>query len=277
MIARLLLLIAALFAASAPLAAETLKVMSYNVRYPSPDDGSDRWENRRDLLVSTIRKAAPDIIGTQELYQSQGDYIVRKLPRYAWFGTDRRGGHADEHMGIFYRTDRLTLIDQSRFWLSDTPEMVGSVSWGHPLPRMVNWGLFETRSGQRFRLYDTHFPYRGEDEAAREKAAQLIADRISADDGIPAILTGDFNTGDGSAAHRILTEKLADSWTAAERRSGPTPGFHGFRGGEPDRRIDWILSRGFDAISTQSIGTTREGRYPSDHYPLVAKLRFTKA
>tara|TARA_B100000929_G_C15404517_1_gene385774 strand:+ start:65 stop:898 length:834 start_codon:yes stop_codon:yes gene_type:complete len=276
MIARLLLLFAMVVAPLASAAAETLTVMTYNVRYPSPDDGADRWENRRDLLGDTIRKSAPDLIGTQELFQSQGDYITAKLPRYSWFGIDRRGGHDDEHMGIFYRSDRLKLIEQGNFWLSDTPEVVGSISWGHPLPRMVNWGLFETRSGRRFRLYNTHFPYRGEDEAARTKAARLIAERISADDGIPAILTGDFNTGDDSEAHRTLTETLSDSWTTAKRRSGPTPGYHGFNGGEPDRRIDWILSRGFDAISARSIDAALGGHYPSDHYPLVTKLRFAK-
>ena len=172
MIARLLLLFAMVVAPLASAAAETLTVMTYNVRYPSPDDGADRWENRRDLLGDTIRKSAPDLIGTQELFQSQGDYITAKLPRYSWFGIDRRGGHDDEHMGIFYRSDRLKLIEQGNFWLSDTPEVVGGISWGHPFPRMVNWGLFETRSGRRFRLYNTHFPYRGEDEAARTKAAR---------------------------------------------------------------------------------------------------------
>ena len=77
--------------------------MSFNVRLPRAEDGPNRWEARRDLFVETIRRADPDIIGTQELWKIQGDYLVAKLPRFSWFGIDRRGGHGDEHMGVFYR------------------------------------------------------------------------------------------------------------------------------------------------------------------------------
>src|SRR3546814_15293377 len=99
--------------------------MSFNVRWPSPDDGANVWAKRRDLFVDTIRKAHPDVIGTQELYKLQADYVLKKLPLYNWFGIDRRGGHADEHMGLFYRRARLTLVDPGNFRLSETPEEVG--------------------------------------------------------------------------------------------------------------------------------------------------------
>jgi endonuclease/exonuclease/phosphatase family metal-dependent hydrolase len=119
------------------LPAQTMKVMTFNVRYPNPGDGRNRWEERRDLVVKTIRDAAPDLIGTQELYHVQGQYIVEKAPEYAWFGLSRRGNQADEHLGIFYRKARLVLLDSGNFWLSATPEMPGSISWGMSLPRMV--------------------------------------------------------------------------------------------------------------------------------------------
>jgi hypothetical protein len=31
--------------------AQTLRVMSFNVRYPAKSDGANVWENRRDLLA----------------------------------------------------------------------------------------------------------------------------------------------------------------------------------------------------------------------------------
>ncbi|HWU96837.1 MAG TPA: endonuclease/exonuclease/phosphatase family protein, partial [Sphingomonas sp.] len=218
---RFLWLVLALLMPMAVQAQDRLVVMSFNVRYPSPSDGENIWEKRRDLFVETVAAAAPDVIGTQELFQLQGDYLVGKLPGYSWFGIDRRGGHADEHMGVFYRRDRLKLVEHGDFWLSDTPDKVASISWGNIFPRMVTWGLFETRAGKRFYLLNTHFPYRAEDEAAREKCAELIRKRIAAlPKGVPVVLTGDFNTVPESTAHALLGETLADA-RAAVRPTGP--------------------------------------------------------
>lgn len=265
-------------AAALPAAAqarEGLKVMSFNVRLPIASDGPNRWEARQDLFIETIRRADPDIIGTQELWKIQGDHLIARLPRYSWFGIDRRGGHGDEHMGVFYRRDRLKLIEMGNFWLSDTPEVPGSISWGHPLPRMVTWGLFETiPAGRRFWFYNTHFPYRGEDEGARTKAAELIAARIAGLPGdAPVVLTGDFNTVPDSDAHRALSAGLADAWDAAAARAGPAETFHAFKG-KADRRIDWVLARGLTAAKAETVTFGQKGRYPSDHFPVVVDYRW---
>lgn len=266
---RIVLMLLALVAAS-PVAARDLRVMSVNVRLPLASDGPNAWEQRRDLLVATIARADPDIIGTQELFKVQGDYLVTKLPAYAWFGRDRRGGHDDEHMGVFYRRDRMTLLDSGDFWLSDTPDIVASITWGHPLPRMVTWGRFRTRAGRIFYLFDTHFPYRAEDESARTKAAALIARRIAAIAGpTPVVLTGDFNTTPDSSAHATLSATLTDARIPAA--TGPAATFHAFTG-TPDRRIDWIFTRGFTPKTYATI-TDHDGvRYPSDHFPVMAVL-----
>lgn len=254
---------------------EELRVMAFNVRLPVAADGPNRWEARQDLFVETIRRADPDLIGTQELWKIQGDHVVAKLPQFSWFGIDRRGGHGDEHMGVFYRRDRLKLIEMGNFWLSETPEVPGSISWGHPLPRMVTWGLFETiPDGRRFWFLNTHFPYRGEDEGARTKAAELIAARIAKLPGdVPVVLTGDFNTVPDSGAHRALSAGLADAWTGAAARTGPEGTFHGFTG-KPERRIDWVLARGLTAARAETMTFARGGRYPSDHFPVVVDYRW---
>ncbi|MFL9840744.1 endonuclease/exonuclease/phosphatase family protein [Sphingomonas sp. ST-64] len=257
-------------------AAETrtgLRVMSFNVRLPRPEDGRDRWEARRDLFIETIRRAAPDIIGTQELWKIQGDYVLERLPGYAWFGVDRRGGHGDEHMGVFFRRDRLRVIDLGNFWLSETPDVAGSIAWGHPYPRMATWGLFETMAGKRFWLINTHFPYRAEDEAARSNCAAAIADWVAQRPGSDAVLlTGDFNTGPDSEAHRILSARLEDAWTAAPERTGPEGTFHGFTG-TPGKRIDWVMARGLTPVAVETVDFGRGGRFPSDHFPVVADFR----
>jgi endonuclease/exonuclease/phosphatase family metal-dependent hydrolase len=267
--------IAALGVAGTSHAADTLRVMTFNVRLPMASDGPERWEARRDLFVKTIREEHPDVFGTQELYKEQGDYVVSKLPEYKWFGMGRKGGEGDEHMGVFYRSDELRVLDSGNFWLSDTPDVPGSDSWGTPYPRMVTWARFRRKAdGRTFVMFDTHLPYREQDDAAREKGAALILKRIA---GLPPdepfVLTGDFNTTPDSKVHAMLTEHLQDAWLVAPRRSGPEKTFHDFTG-KPDRRIDWILVRGFKVEGARTV-TTHEGKlYPSDHFPVVADLEW---
>ncbi len=275
MIARRTLLIAlSVLALTGAAEAPTLIVMTFNVRLPLASDGPNAWPKRRDLFVRTIAAADPDVFGTQELFQAQGDDIVRALPRYRWFGRDRRGGHGDEHMGIFYRADRLTLVGQGEFWLSDTPMVPGSITWGHPLPRMVTWGRFRTRDGRRFVVLNTHFPYRGEDDAAREKAARLIVARLPAIAGRdPVVLTGDFNTTPDGAVHAALSAALTDVRTAVAKPEGPADTFHDFTG-TPHRRIDWIFTHGFRPTRVATVTQHAGALYPSDHFPVVATLHF---
>ncbi|RYD54902.1 MAG: endonuclease/exonuclease/phosphatase family protein [Sphingomonadales bacterium] len=274
-IARLLAAIAALLlAAGLPsvAGAQALRVMTFNVRLPIASDGPNAWPHRRALAARTVAAASPDIIGTQELFKEQGDYLVEQLPQYAWIGVGRRGGDGDEHMGLFYRRDRLQLLKSGNFWLSDTPEVPGSMTWGNIYPRLVTWGQFRTRGGRRFFVFNTHFPYRAEDDEARRKCAELLLRRIGSIAGkARVVLTGDFNTTPDSEVHRLLTAKLADAWLGNRRPAGPAETFHNFTG-KADRRIDWILTRGFKVRRAETITAHEGGLYPSDHFPVIAEL-----
>ncbi len=276
---RLLLALVLLLAPSLAVARTepVVRVMSFNVRVPIDKEADRTWESRLPVAVAMIRRAAPDIIGTQELHKRQGDDIVARLPNYAWFGIDRRGGHADEHMGLFYRRDRLKLIQSGDFWLSDMPDVPASISWGNLYPRMVTWGLFETKAGKRrFYAYNTHLPYRPEDEAARVKGAAMIAARIAALPGkLPVVLTGDFNATPDTGAHGALSPTLTDAWTAATSHAGPAETFHGFTG-KADRRIDWIFIRGFRIGKVATLTDHKGSVQTSDHFPVIAELRFTR-
>ncbi len=253
-----------------------LRVMAFNVRVPVEADGPDRWEARRDLLVRTIRDARPDVVATQELVAAQGEYIVGALPGYAWFGSGRRGAQGDagdEHMGVFYRRDALRLVESGDFWLSDTPDVPGSISWGNLYPRMVTWGLFERAGdGRRFYLLDTHLPYREQDGPARVRSAQAILRWIAtlpAD--VPVVLAGDFNDAPDSETYRTLAGELRDAWTGAPARDGPDGTFHGFKG-VPGKRIDWILHRGLQPRRATTLTGQAGGRYPSDHFPVLVEF-----
>ncbi|MGN6222219.1 endonuclease/exonuclease/phosphatase family protein [Pseudoxanthomonas sp.] len=270
--------LAGVTATAADNAAAPLKVMTFNVRLPTDADGDNRWQARKDILVDTIRAQQPAVFGTQELFAEQGDYIVRHLPQYAWFGVGRRGdaeGAGDEHMGVFYLRDELKVIESGDFWLSDTPDVAGSITWGNLYPRMVTWALFERiADGRRFYFFNTHLPYRDQDEPIRERGAALLLQRLSAlPANVPVVVTGDFNTGPDSGVHARLTGDLIDAWERSRQRSGQEATFHAFSG-KADRRIDWILVRGFDVGPVATVTDQQNGRYPSDHFPVVAELRW---
>ncbi|GBR46417.1 endonuclease/exonuclease/phosphatase family protein [Neokomagataea thailandica] len=260
-------------------AADDLKVMSFNVRYPNPEDGENIWDKRRDILVETIRHFSPDVMGTQEIFLQQAQDIVRDLPQYQWFGVDRFGGHSNEHMGIFYNTHRIKLTDHGVFWLSNTPDVPGSMGWGAALPRYVNWGVFETREvvarrpRMRFLFLDTHFANRDvEDAPARAHSVQLILKTLpQLAHGLPIILVGDFNSAPTDEAHRLMEKGLTDMWEHAARKVGPDGTFHDFTG-TPQVMLDYVMTQGFRA-RWMKVDTFHRGvHYPSDHFPIEAIL-----
>lgn len=269
-----------LFLSAIGQAAEPLRVMTYNVRLPAKSDGPDFWEHRKDIAVAVVDEKDPDIFGTQELVYEQGLYFAEKLPDYAWFGRSRRGNHEDEHMGVFYKRDRLELIEEGDFWLSETPDVPGSMSWDVTLPRMVTWGLFRLKdSDERFYFLNTHFAHRREDAEARRNSARVIVDFVeSLPEDVPLMLTGDFNSPADGAVHATLVEELTDAWETAAERSGPEGTFHGFTGTpRAGRRIDWVLYRApWRVQSAESVTYNEAGRYPSDHLPVLAVFSLTE-
>ena len=255
------------------LGAEPLRVMTFNVRFPNPKDGENIWDNRKDLLVKTIRKYDPDVFGTQEMFDLQGAYIAEKLPEYEWFGVSRRGNHEDEHMGVFYKRDKLFVIESGNFWLSETPNEPGSMDWDVSLPRMVSWARFRDAEGKELYFYNTHFPHRRDDDAARLNCAKVIAQDIRRR--VPAfadlILLGDFNSDAGTDVHQLLLTELDDVWESTDKRSGPPTTSSGWTGRAEGRRIDWILYRGaLRPLEAATVDDHEGERYPSDHYPVFA-------
>jgi endonuclease/exonuclease/phosphatase family metal-dependent hydrolase len=254
-----------------------LCVMSFNLRYASPKPPNS-WPERRPVMRNCIRQAGPDLIGTQEGLYPQLRDIETDLPEYGWIGLGRDGGSRGEFMAVFYRKTRFEPVAYDHFWLSDTPDVMGSTSWGNDNRRMVTWVKFRDRaSGREFYFWNTHLDH--QIEVARQKAATLIRERAAKiEDGLPMILVGDFNSVAGkSKAYEILTGLFADSWPAAASRVNETlSSFQNF--GKPiekGERIDWILTRGEVKVSKSEIVTYSEnGQTPSDHYPVAAWLSF---
>jgi endonuclease/exonuclease/phosphatase family metal-dependent hydrolase len=249
-----------------------LTVMTVNVRQPDQDDGINCWNQRRDLLVETILEKDPDLIGTQELFLLQAEYIQVRAPQYSWFGCGRFGDNEDKHVGIFYRSDRWRLLSSGDLWLSETPDVPGSTSWDIIRPRQLTWGVLEADGIGPLALLNTHFPYRAAEQEARRRTALLIRERLAAiRESMPVLLTADFNSTADSEIHLLMCDSLRDAWCDAARRIGPAGTLNGFGRIADDRRVDWILYRApWQVVEVDTMARTRDGRYPSDHYPVVA-------
>ena len=256
--------------------------MTYNLRFASPNP-PNAWPQRRPLMAELIAKLAPDVFGTQEGLYGQLQDLAADLPAFQWIGLGRDGGSRGEFMAVFYRTARLEPLAFDHFWLSDTPEVIGSKTWGPKLARMVTWVKFRDRQTKReFIFVNTHFDHQVQE--AREKSAQLVRERVAAFDAkLPVLLVGDFNAAAGSnKAYAILTDDkfFTDTWTTArERVNEGIATFNGFKAIQKDGpRIDWILSRGdVTADRIEIVTFSRDGQFPSDHCPVVAKLRLGTA
>ena len=275
----MLSLVLFVFMAAASAAEMPIRIMTYNLRYAS-DRAPNAWSARRPVAAELIRQAKPDIFGTQEgLYQQLKD-MAADLPNYQWLGLGREGGSHGEFMAIFYDRERFDPLEYNHFWLSDTPNVIGSATWGHSNRRMVTWIKFRDRTNQKdFYHFNTHFD--PQVQPAREKAAALLREKIAAlKTELPIIVTGDFNASAGrNKAYEILLEGdfVKDTWTLAKERREPiVKTFHNFRGPQiGDDRIDWILIRGPIRAEWTKIDTfSKDNQYPSDHFPVIAELQF---
>jgi endonuclease/exonuclease/phosphatase family metal-dependent hydrolase len=266
-------------------AAEPIRVMTFNIRYGTANDGENHWDKRKEFLIETIKAFDPDLLGTQETLGFQRDYLAQQLTSYGVLGVGRDDGkEKGEMMALYYKQVRFEKLAEGHFWLSEMPETVGSKSWDTSLPRMVTWVRIQdqkNKAASPILFVNTHFDNRG--RTARLESAKLLRQRIEfLAAGVSIILTGDFNSGEGSDPYKALFEESAGK---------PSPVIDCYRAVHPQRsanegtstpfdaskttgsRIDWIgCSRDWKIRSTQIDRTERNGRTPSDHFPVTAVL-----
>ena len=260
--------------------AQIVTVMSYNIRLDVASDGENRWDNRKEMLAAQVNQLTPDFMGVQEALPQQMDYLNASLKGYSSIGVARDNGKRDgEFSAIFYNAAKFKVLEQSTFWLSQTPDRV-SYGWDAACRRVCTYGLFQNlKTRERIWIFNTHFDHVG--NTARLNSAKLILDKIKQvnTNNFPFVLTGDFNLDDDSEAIKLLTMHLNDSRTVAEDISGPVATFNGFDTATPaTRRIDYIFTpqKGIAVENFRTIKEAKSNRYPSDHFPIYAELRIKK-
>lgn len=254
-----------------------MKFVTYNLRYAGRNDPQP-WSRRRTACVELISRLAPDVLGTQEGLDHQLADLMAGLPdHYRLSAEHRHDGGSEENSAIIYDSRTVELMTIEHRWLSDTPELPGSISWGHSLPRMYSLATLRRRADDaEFFVISTHFDHESP-SAKINSARQLLARADALDAGGPLVIMGDFNSGEDSEPYAILTGAgLRDACLDAADR-GPRLGtFNNYRAPDPDGvRIDWILINDrVDARSARAVDDAPGGQYPSDHLPVEAVLDF---
>lgn len=250
-----------------------LRFATFNIRYPAASDGQDLWDIRKDFVAQVIRAIDADVIGLQECYRAQANYLAGELPEYEHIGVGRDDGRdAGEMVPLFHKPGRVERLDACHFWLSETPDKPGSKSWDTAITRMCTWGRFKI-ADREFCVFNAHFDHRGEE--ARRQSALLLRSRVDEMAPVPCVVLGDFNATPGSPPHKALVgeDGLLDTGTALDADPATAGTFHNFTGNTDGGRIDWILlTNHWKLIESRIDHSHRDNRYPSDHFPVIADV-----
>lgn len=256
-----------------------IKVMSFNIRYGLAADGENHWDKRKSLAIARIHAFAPDLLGLQECRDdTQAEFIKTNLPAYHFYGVRREGGGetALEMAPLLLRQSVFQIIQKGHFWLSETPQIAGSKSWGSNFPRTVTWAsLVHRPTGRLVTFVNTHFDYEPTAIDGNAHCLQDWLNQVGSESAL--IVTGDFNTDKNSTAYHLLTSHgaLSDAFRHIQPEAVNATTFHDFGRSEENMPIDWVLVSDHFKVADARVDRWHEGNlFPSDHYPVTAVLEW---
>lgn len=268
-----------------------VRAMTFNIRYDFESDGPNRWQYRAEAVAKTIEASGAKLVSLQEDKAHQVEDLQRLLPEFTFIGRGRNETGSGERCSIVFHTKTFRLRDHGDFWLSDTPDIPGSNTWGDRYPRKATWALLEVRKGkQQLLVVNTHLP-EGSRDQLRVRGGEVIHSWLTQQlvgapsnrrrhrgREMPAVLvTGDFNDDAGGSAvyDRLMAADLGlrDAWVEASPQDRSPGTYGGFRGLTTRSRIDWMLVGGrIQVLNAAKIAEQVDDRWPSDHYPVVSDL-----
>ena len=249
---------------------EKINIMTYNIRLDTEADGINIWDNRKEGIVSLIKEEDVDVLGIQEGLPDQVNYLSDQLKDYNFIGEGRDGGNNGEYSAIYYKKEKMNLIETETFWLSETPE-IPSIGWDAAINRIVTLGIFKIKKSKKeLIVYNTHFDHIG--KIAREKSVGVILNHIKENDfqNRPLIVMGDFNLSPEDLPIELLSKELNDSFKLYPVKN-PVGTFNGF---DLDSklldRIDYIFTKNVKITNYKHLDKKlSSGLWPSDHLPIL--------
>ncbi len=257
--------------------AQKLTIATYNIRYDNPKDTGNLWIARAPVIASLIRFHDFDIFGTQEGYKNQLDDIINALPQYTYYGVGRNDGKDQgEHSSIFYKKDDFKILRKGDFWLSQTPAKPG-LGWDATCcNRICSWVYLQHKaSGKKFYFFNAHYDHQG--VQARRESSKLILQKIKEIAGIePVIFTGDLNGSHSSEPYQTIANSviLKDTYKEVKYPYVNNASHNGFGATKDSTNIiDHIfITKHFIAKKWGVLTDTYHGKYPSDHFPVLAEV-----
>lgn len=258
-----------------------VKVMSYNIRLDVKSDGENWWEKRKDKVAGLVNYYEADFVGLQEVVHNQLLYLKDSLTGYNFIGVGRDDGkEAGEYSCIFYKKDKYSVVEQSTFWLSPTPD-IPSKGWDAALNRVCTYGLFKNNKTKKLIwVFNTHFDHMG--KLARLESAKLIIKKINElnTKNYPVIVSGDFNSKPEDEPSQYMMANMQNSRSISKLAYGAPDTWNGFKFNEkPNGCIDYIFVSKDDRISVLKFATITDSydmKYPSDHFPVLATINIDK-
>ena len=255
---------------------------TFNIRYNNSEDYKIGcgWDQRKERVAGYLIDNNIDICGMQEVTDKQLTYLRKALPQYGYVGVGRTDGKKKgEATPVFYRKDRFMALDKGNFWLSETPDKVGSKGWDAALERVASWVKLKDRTtGKVFMAVNTHFDHVG--KVARRESAKLIMRKIQEIVGdSPAVVTGDFNVTERDEAYTTMVTnefKMNDAYHMTDNRTGSTGTWHSFCQIPPSKmeKIDFIFITPSIRVTHAHIEQENKDCQLSDHNPHYADLEF---
>ena len=251
-----------------------ISIMSFNIRYDTPDDGEHQWSNRKEACVQMLEEIKPAVFGIQEGLQHQVNYLDEELVGYDYIGVGRDDGHfRGEYAAIFYLKDRFEVIKNGNFWLSETPD-TPSLGWDANNIRIVSWvQLKDHDHGKEIFIFNTHFDHKGAE--ARKESAKLLIDRINylTGEDAPVFVTGDFNALLGNDILDPILREMKEAQSNSEN-TNDGKSFNGWGKLFHQRNIDFIFYKEAEALAFRTVIKDYGVPFISDHYPIIAYFEY---
>lgn len=253
--------------------ADEFVVASFNIRNGLAFDGLDSWPFRRSATANAIADLDADVLGLQEVYRFQRSYLLAKNAAYRAVGKGRDNGRSGEHCPVFVREPIELVSDETR-WFADRHDQPGIRLPGASAPRVAT--IAHCRHGTSRREFDVVNVHLDEHVGPnRARSAELLVEWL--DEARPIVLLGDFNTTDDDEA--VIGPLGAAGFEPVPLEGGTS---HDFSGSTDGPRLDHIFMRSSSVVRwevvSSGVWTERSGRrLPSDHWPVVARVRLVDA
>lgn len=263
-----------LFLFAANVHAQKITIGTFNLRYDNPRDTGNLWVDRAPIASNLIRFHGFDVLGVQEGLLNQLNDISTALPEYTRYGKGRDDGKdAGEHSAIYYKRDRFNLLKSGDFWLSEKPDQPGKGWDATCCNRICSWVYLEDKATKkRFYTFNVHFDHQG--VVARKESGKLMLTKIKEIAGqAPVLLTGDFNGGRESEWYQTIatSDLLTDVFTKVKYPYANNSSMNNFRTPRGTTVIDHIfMTKQFTASKWGILTDSYFGKYPSDHFPILA-------